>query len=54
MVIKGDHKGNQACKSCRTVSNASDFVFEMQLEAINSLVNDWILILPSKNGKVLL
>ena len=36
------------------VTNASDFIFEMQLEAIDSLVNDQVWILPSKDGKVLL
>ena len=54
MLIKRDNESNQASKRSRTVTDASNFVFEMQLEAIDSLVDDWVWILPAKEGKVLL
>ena len=53
-MIKGNYDSNQAYKRSRMVPNAINFVFQVQLEAIDSLIDDWILILPPKDGKVLL
>jgi hypothetical protein len=53
-IVERNNESDKFGEGIRSMPSASHFVLEIRLETIDGLIDDWILVFPTKYGNILL